>query len=182
MLSGSHTGQLMHTDNKRETAFLGLGSNMGDRKSNIERAVSLIGAEQNMDVEKVASVIETEAVGGGEQCDFLNTVMQVAAGVSPYELLDMVRSVEKQVGRTPSREWGPRTIDIDILFYNSTVIVSGDLVIPHPLACERIFTLKPMAEIAPALLHPVFNRTIEELYRERRDVLNLFRSHEWAVR
>ena len=78
-------------------------------------------------------------------------------------------------------DWGPRNIDIDILFYGDQVIVTSDLVIPHPMVCERIFTLKPMVELAPDLVHPVFSRSLEEIYRERKDVLSLYHWLECGV-
>lgn len=162
------------------TVFLGLGSNMGDREKNIRLAVENIAAA-GAEIKQTASLLETEAVGGAEQNDFLNTAVRVSAEYAPHKLLEAVKSVEFAMGREESWDWGPRNIDIDILFYGDRVIVTPDLVIPHPLVCERIFTLKPMVELAPDLVHPVFNRKLCDIYRERRDVLSLYHWVECGV-
>jgi len=146
------------------TVYLGLGSNLGDRQHNLIKAIELLA--QQMRVEQMSSLYETEPVGYSEQPRFLNAVCQVTTSLSPEELLSLVKEIEAALGRVPSFPNAPRPIDIDILFYANQVIHSPQLTIPHPCLEERAFVLVPLLEIAPELTHPVSRRTVRELVRK----------------
>ena len=143
--------------------YLGLGSNMGDRRNNLNRARDYL--SQRLRVEKVSSVYETEPVGNIEQPRFLNLVCEVYTNLAPMELLSLAKGIEQKLGRVPGKSDEPRPIDIDILFYDDQIIETPELVIPHPGLTERAFVLVPLAEIAPELVHPVNGKTIKELIK-----------------
>lgn len=129
--------------------FLGLGSNMGNRDENIRRAISLLSFNPNIEIEKISSIIETEPEGYINQNKFLNGVVKIRTGLSPYTLLREVLQIENVMGRRRVFKNGPRIIDIDILLYDEEIIDSSDLVIPHPRMWYREFVLKPLFEIEP---------------------------------
>ena len=141
--------------------YLGLGSNLGDREANLEKALQLLG--QMLTVEQLSSVYETRPMGYEEQPLFLNAVCHATTEIGPFQLLSLVKGIEVALGRVPSFPNAPRLIDIDILLYGNLVIEAPQLVIPHPRLEERAFALVPLAEIAPDLIHPVSNRSIQEL-------------------
>ena len=143
------------------TVFLALGSNLGDRKANLEKALQLLG--ERLSLERVSSLYETEPVGFEEQSLFLNAVCRVKTEVGPFQLLSLLKGVEVALGRAPSSPDAPRLIDVDILFYGNLVIETDRLVIPHPRLEERAFVLIPLAEIAPDLVHPVSGESIADL-------------------
>ena len=130
--------------------FLGLGANVGDRRETIGQAL-LAFADNGMTVIRVSSLIETEPEGGPPQGNFLNGVVLVETGHSPAQLLRCVKTIEKNLGRTPSVRNGPRVIDIDILLYDDIEVHSPGLDIPHPRMRSRSFVMVPLAEIAPDL-------------------------------
>jgi 2-amino-4-hydroxy-6-hydroxymethyldihydropteridine diphosphokinase len=142
------------------TVYLSLGSNLGNRQENLDQALKLL--SQRMQVGKVSSVYDTEAVGPIAQPRFLNLVCEVKTRLAPEGLLTMVKGLELKMGRK-SRTGEPRTIDVDILLYGDTVMNARDLVIPHPKMGERQFVMVPLAEIAPDVIHPVTKKTIKEM-------------------
>lgn len=144
-------------------AYIGLGSNMGDRERYLEGAVEALRKHPLIEVKKVSDYIQTEPYGGVEQEDFLNGALELETLLRPEELLDVLHGIENEAGRERTIHWGPRTLDLDILFYDKLIYGSDTLVIPHVDLANRSFVLKPLAQIAPYLRHPVTGKTVEEL-------------------
>ena len=128
-------------------AYLGLGSNLGDRLSNLQQAVELLAAQAGLRVVRSSRVYESDPVGGPSQPEYLNAVIEVDTDRSPQELLDACRAVEDALGRVRAERWGPRTIDVDVLTYEDETIDEPDLTVPHPRMHERTFVLVPLAEL-----------------------------------
>ena len=144
-------------------AYLALGSNMGDREGYIDGAVSALKAYPQIRVKKVSDMICTKPYGVAEQEDFLNGAAEVETLLTPEELLDAVHEIENAAGRTRVMHWGPRTLDIDILFYDKLVYESESLVIPHPDIQNRDFVLEPLSMLAPNYRHPILEKTVMQL-------------------
>jgi GTP cyclohydrolase-4 len=143
------------------TAYLSLGSNLGDRKQNLAQALELL--SKHLKVEQISSIYETEPVGYEQQPLFLNAVCRISTKLNPERLLRLAKKIEAELGRTPSFPNAPRPIDIDILIYGDKVFSDTELTMPHPRLAERAFVLVPLAEIAPDLVHLENEKTIKEL-------------------
>ena len=141
--------------------YLGLGSNMGNRRDNLDKGLQLLSQREQMG--QASSIYDTEPVGNPAQPRFLNLVCQIYTRLAPMELLTLVKGIESKLGRTLGESNAPRPLDIDILFYGNQIVESPKLVIPHPRLAERDFVLVPLAEIAPELVHPISGKTINEL-------------------
>ena len=150
------------------TYHLSLGSNLGDRATQLSKAKELISAEVGA-INTESSVYETQPWGMEDQPWFLNQVIAVASDLEPSNVLSVIKKIEIKLGRLPAEKWHARHIDVDILLCGDKVIEEKDLIIPHPHFHERNFTLVPLMEIAGQMIHPVFQKTIEELYEECRD-------------
>ncbi|PKM78875.1 MAG: 2-amino-4-hydroxy-6-hydroxymethyldihydropteridine diphosphokinase [Firmicutes bacterium HGW-Firmicutes-13] len=148
-------------------AYLGLGSNLGDRISYLNKAVDILNSHEHISVIKVSSFYETDPVGYEEQGKFMNCVVLCETELSPYELLKYIQKIEITLKRVRTIRWGPRTIDVDILMYGDLEINDEPhLVIPHLRMTEREFVLTPLAEIAPEAVHPSTGSTAAELLKK----------------
>ncbi len=147
----------------RTRAFISIGSNTGDKPLNCRKAVELLSGIPATAVVKKSSFYETQAWGYKDQPSFVNAVAEIATDLSPDELLEQLKSIESAMGRVKTLLWGPRVIDLDIIFHDGLVMETGALTIPHPLAHERAFVLVPLSEIAPDFVHPVLKKTVSEL-------------------
>ena len=142
-------------------AFLGLGSNIGSRLETLQRALDLLGAEPGIRVQRCSRVWEADPVGGPEQDDFLNVVLEVDTDLEPHDLLAACNRLEAQLGRRRDIHWGPRTIDIDILLIDDVSIADGTLTVPHPRMQERAFVLLPLLELLPDPVLPNGTRLMD---------------------
>lgn len=147
-----------------KTAYLGLGSNLGNRMAFLRSGRDTLVSQPGINLVKASGIYETEAVGGPPDNPlFLNTVLEITTGLAPQELLDACLSVEDEFGRSRPVRWAPRTLDIDILFYEDLVVCEEALIIPHPRLHERAFVLAPLLEIAPDFRHPLLGQSVSEL-------------------
>ncbi|EKQ52190.1 MULTISPECIES: 2-amino-4-hydroxy-6-hydroxymethyldihydropteridine diphosphokinase [unclassified Clostridium] len=153
-------------ERRRHKAYIGLGSNMGDKERYLESAISKISKEKNIDLKKQSSFIITKPWGYLEQEDFVNAVIEVETTLEAEELMDLLLKTEEELNRERTIKWGPRTIDLDIIMYDSVISSDEKVVLPHPRMHEREFVLKPLNEIAPYLMHPVLNKRIFTLLEE----------------
>lgn len=149
---------------KWNKVYIGLGSNMGDKKNNIEKALDLINIDNHTIVTKISPLYETDPVGYLDQDKFLNGVAEIKTLLEPIELITYILNIEKELKRERTIKWGPRTIDIDVLLYDNIISDLEEIVIPHPRMHEREFVLKPLNDIAPYAIHPILNKRIFEIY------------------
>ena len=150
-------------------AFIGFGSNIGNRVHNITDALIYLNANDNIRIEKISGLYETQPVGFLDQAAFLNGVVCIETSFRPKELLAICLGVEKKLGRQHSIHWGPRTIDLDILLYDGLVQQTEELVIPHKEIANRRFVLQPLAEIAADVVDPVSGKKVSRLLSETKD-------------
>lgn len=145
------------------TAYLSIGSNMGDKKENLMQAIRLLEADEETTVIRQSAFIQTEPYGYTDQDEFLNGALELQTLRSPEELLELIGQIEQRLKRERVIHWGPRTIDLDIILYNDEVIQTEKLTIPHVEMAKRMFVLEPLCEIAPYAVHPVYHKTVTEL-------------------
>lgn len=155
----------MNGDKNIITAYIGLGSNIGDRKKNIDSAIEMLNSADDITVSAVSTYINTPPVGYTDQPDFLNAVVELKTTLSPQKLLAVCQDTERELKRVRVVKWGPRTIDLDILLYGEAVLDDENLIIPHPRMHEREFVMKPLKEIAPQAFHPVLEQTAGDIYK-----------------
>ena len=149
----------------RNRVFIGVGSNEGDRLAHISNAIKALSAVNGVQVVQMATIIETEPVGGPPQDPYLNTVVELDTALVPHELLGALKAIEQRLGRAPaSEQWAPRPIDLDILLYDEVVLDEPALTIPHPRMHQRRFVLEPLAQVAPDVVHPVLKQSISQLF------------------
>ncbi|HAM38184.1 MAG: 2-amino-4-hydroxy-6-hydroxymethyldihydropteridine diphosphokinase [Elusimicrobia bacterium RIFOXYC2_FULL_34_12] len=148
--------------NKTNIVFVGLGSNRGEKKKNILKSIELL-KKYHQKILKISSFYRTEPYGCKNQNTFLNAIVKLKTELSPKEFLFICKNIEKVIGRKKSFRWGPREIDLDILFFGKKVIKSRILTIPHKDLHNREFVLKPLKEISPGLVHPVLRKRISRI-------------------
>lgn len=154
---------------KFQTAYLLLGSNLGNREEILIKATKLIDEKVGVIISQSKNY-QTKAWGKIDQPDFLNIAIGITTNMMPLEILEQIQTIEEQLGRVRKEKWGARLIDIDIIFYEQEIIdIRNRLQIPHPLVQERVFALEPLAEIASGFVHPVLRKTISLLLQEIRD-------------
>lgn len=146
------------------TAYIALGSNLGDREKNLDGALRMLGETEGISVTRTSSFIETDPVGYTDQPDFLNAVTEIATTLPPHALLARCNAIEQALHRKRLIHWGPRTIDLDIILYGDLVMEDQTLTIPHPRMEEREFVLRPLCEIAPQAVDPRTGMTAKALY------------------
>jgi len=149
------------------SVFISIGSNLGDKIGNCKTAIEEIAAFAK--IVKVSSYYETEPVGKEDQPNFINCAAEICTDLSPHDLLTKLNKVEDKLGRVRLEKWGPRTIDLDIIFYSDQIINDSNLEIPHPRAHLRGFVLEPICEIDPEFIHPEYNLSTYELLKEIKD-------------
>lgn len=155
-----------------QTCYLLLGTNLGEKKNNLEEALRRISVDVG-EIITVSGIYKTAAWGKRNQEDFYNQVLITRTSLTPIDILKQCLSIEKEMGRVRYEEWGERLIDIDILFIADQILDEASLKVPHPQIPHRRFTLVPLFEIAPDFLHPVYKKSIEELLEECSDPLEV---------
>ena len=150
---------------RKHIAYLGIGSNLGDKEGYLDYAVDQLNKDDYIKVSKVSTYIVTEPYGDVEQDDFLNGCLEIETLYTPEELLSVVNDIEQGAGRKRVIHWGPRTLDIDILLYDNEIVMEEKLKIPHIEMAKREFVLEPLCEIAPYAVQPGYNKTVKELYK-----------------
>ncbi len=153
-------------ERRRHKAYIGLGSNIGDKERYLKEAISKISTEKNIKIRKQSSFIITEPWGYLDQEDFLNAAIQIETALEPEELMDLLLKIECELNRERTIKWGPRTIDLDILMYDDVVSSNEKIILPHPRMHEREFVLKSLNEIAPYAMHPLLNKRVFTLLEE----------------
>lgn len=151
---------------KRHIAYLSLGSNMGEKKDYLSAAIEKLNKDELTDVIKIAPFIQTKPYGNVEQDDFINTALEIRTLRTPEGLLNLANEIEAELGRERIIHWGPRTIDIDIIFYDDVVLNTENLIIPHKEMYKREFVLEPLCNVNPSVKHPLLDKTAYVLLNE----------------
>jgi len=157
-------------------AYIGIGSNEGDRLANIKNAITLISKLNECKIEKVSSIYETLPFGKIDQQNFYNAVIKIRTEISVKDLFIALKEIENKIGRIQREKWGPREIDLDILLYNDLIISDEIITLPHKGLIYRDFVLVPLIEIEQEIIHPVFNKKLSEFIDllETRNIINKF--------
>lgn len=151
---------------KWSRVYLSIGSNLGDKKSYLDFAISSLKDDKNIKVNKISSYITTEPYGYTKQDEFLNGCIEIETIYSPHKLLKAVNTIEAAADRKREIHWGPRTLDIDIVLFENEIINDSKLTIPHIDMENRLFVLKPLLEIAPYAINPINNKSVREMYKK----------------
>ncbi|MCL1945257.1 MAG: 2-amino-4-hydroxy-6-hydroxymethyldihydropteridine diphosphokinase [Firmicutes bacterium] len=162
VMSNRDTNTTYRVSRQRLVVYLGLGSNIGQREINLKKAIFELNSVGV--VKRSSNFYNTKPVGPILQDDFLNAVVKLETFLLPHQLLKAVKNIEKSIGRTTTVKWGPRLIDIDILLYDDVRLHTEQLILPHQHMHKREFVLKPMLDVAPYIVHPVYNLNMTELY------------------
>lgn len=161
------------------SVIIGIGSNLGERVLNCNKALERMA--EFSEVLSVSSYYETEPVGVEDQPNFINCAAEIATELEAHELLGRLKAVERSLGREGAEKWGPRMIDLDIIFYGDRTIDDSKLRVPHPEAHLRRFVLVPLTEIAPALIHPVLKVTVTELLSRLKDSKKVVKLDQYST-
>ena len=153
----------MKENSPDQVAYLGVGSNLGDPVENCRRAIERIDASGWVRVLRKSSLYRTEPVGMTDQPWFVNAAIEVRTSLDAHDLLGLLQGIETEMGRVRLQKWGPRIIDLDILFYDQAIIQDDVLVVPHPELHKRRFVLEPLNEIAPYIIHPLYGISVKGL-------------------
>ncbi|BCZ44153.1 7,8-dihydroneopterin aldolase [Clostridium gelidum] len=153
-------------ERRRHKAYIGLGSNIGDKEKYLKEAINKISIEKDIEIGKQSSFITTKPWGYLEQEDFLNAVVEIETILEPEELMDLLLKIEAELDRERTIKWGSRTIDLDIIMYDDLISSNEKVILPHPRMHEREFVLKSLNEIAPYLMHPVIHKRVFTLLDE----------------
>lgn len=152
--------------NYQNTVFIGVGSNKGDRINNFQLALNFIEETIFCNIESISSLYESSPYGNTEQENFLNAVIKCSTKLNPQELLSSLKKIESKIGRIKNDKWGPREIDLDILFYNDLIFSNEIITLPHKGIIYRDFVLVPLIEIEPEIIHPVYSKKLSEFIPE----------------
>ena len=147
---------------KLNIVYIGIGSNEGDRLNNIKQSIEFISEIEGCNIEAVSSLYETLPFGNKDQQNFFNAVSKISTSLNPIQLFHKLKEIERKLGRVQHEKWGPRKIDLDILFYNDLIFSDEIITLPHKGIIYRDFVLIPLIEIEPGIIHPVFNRKVSE--------------------
>lgn len=169
------------TENSMPLVYIGFGSNIGDRLAHIQNAINALAKTAGVTLREISSIYKTDPVGYEAQAQFLNGVAAIETNLPPLPLLHTLKDIEAAVGRQHRIRWGPREIDLDILIYEDMCLQTEKLVIPHPEMHLRRFVLAPLAEIAPDLVHPVFQETFQTLLERLEDDKSVLKKEDCVL-
>lgn len=172
---------LLPTANSTHLAYIGFGSNIGDRLTHIQNAIHALSKTEGITLQKISAVYKTDPVGYEAQAHFLNGVAAIQTDLPPLSLLHTLKDIEIAIGRKHRIRWGPREIDLDILIYGDLCLQTEKLVIPHPEMHLRRFVLVPLAEIVPDLVHPVFQETVQTLLERLEDEKSVLKKEDCVL-